>query len=269
MSLASSALRRPVTTLSATLAVVLLGACRSGGCRCRSSPTLPCRSSRSGPSTPARRRPRYRAWSPSRWRKRWRRRRGWSELRFDQPERRSDHDAPVRLGHQHGPDGAPGARAARQRPGAAARARRAPHPPHQRTRVSGRSRCWRSRARETSSSIARTAEDVHARRLEQLAGVASVAVAGKPEEEIRVEVDPEQVAGPRDFSRPDRHRGAGGQRQRARRHGAPRAVPPAAPGLTRSSASPEEDPRHAGGPGRAPAPGSVTSPRSASPPPTP
>jgi len=41
-------------------------------------------------------------------------------------------------------------------------------------------------------SIARTAEDVHARRLEQLSGVASVAVAGKPEEEIRVEVNPEK-----------------------------------------------------------------------------
>jgi HAE1 family hydrophobic/amphiphilic exporter-1 len=42
-------------------------------------------------------------------------------------------------------------------------------------------------------SIARTAEDVHARRLEQLSGVASVAVAGKPEEEIRVEVDPDKA----------------------------------------------------------------------------
>lgn len=42
-------------------------------------------------------------------------------------------------------------------------------------------------------SIARTAEDVHARRLEQLAGVASVAVAGKPEEEYRVEVDPDRA----------------------------------------------------------------------------
>jgi HAE1 family hydrophobic/amphiphilic exporter-1 len=42
-------------------------------------------------------------------------------------------------------------------------------------------------------SIARTAEDVHARRLEQLPGVASVAVAGKPEEEVRVEVDPERA----------------------------------------------------------------------------
>lgn len=42
-------------------------------------------------------------------------------------------------------------------------------------------------------SIARLAEDVHARRLEQLPGVASVAVAGKPEEEIRVEVDPEKA----------------------------------------------------------------------------
>ncbi len=42
-------------------------------------------------------------------------------------------------------------------------------------------------------AIARTAEDVHARRLEQLPGVSSVAVAGKPEEEIRVEVDPERA----------------------------------------------------------------------------
>jgi HAE1 family hydrophobic/amphiphilic exporter-1 len=42
-------------------------------------------------------------------------------------------------------------------------------------------------------SIARTAEDVHARRLEQLSGVASVAVAGQPEEEIRVEVDPDRA----------------------------------------------------------------------------
>lgn len=39
-------------------------------------------------------------------------------------------------------------------------------------------------------SIARIAEDVHARRLEQLSGVAAVAVAGRPEEEIRVEVLP-------------------------------------------------------------------------------
>ncbi|MEK6598215.1 MAG: efflux RND transporter permease subunit, partial [Gemmatimonadota bacterium] len=42
-------------------------------------------------------------------------------------------------------------------------------------------------------SISRLAEDVHARRLEQLPGVASVAVAGKPEEEVRVEVDPERA----------------------------------------------------------------------------
>ncbi|MBX3146321.1 MAG: efflux RND transporter permease subunit [Gemmatimonadales bacterium] len=42
-------------------------------------------------------------------------------------------------------------------------------------------------------SIARTARDVHARRLEQLAGVASVAVAGEPEDEIRVEIDPERT----------------------------------------------------------------------------
>ncbi|MBM4185861.1 MAG: efflux RND transporter permease subunit [Gemmatimonadetes bacterium] len=42
-------------------------------------------------------------------------------------------------------------------------------------------------------SIARTARDVHARRLEQLAGVASVAVVGEPKDEVRVEVDPERL----------------------------------------------------------------------------
>ncbi len=42
-------------------------------------------------------------------------------------------------------------------------------------------------------SIARTARDVHARRLEQLAGIASVAVVGEPEDEIRVEIDPERT----------------------------------------------------------------------------
>ncbi|MDH5233781.1 MAG: efflux RND transporter permease subunit [Gemmatimonadota bacterium] len=38
--------------------------------------------------------------------------------------------------------------------------------------------------------LGRTATDVHARRLEQIAGVASVAVTGAPEDEIRIEVDP-------------------------------------------------------------------------------
>ncbi|MEO8201371.1 MAG: efflux RND transporter permease subunit, partial [Gemmatimonadota bacterium] len=42
-------------------------------------------------------------------------------------------------------------------------------------------------------SIARTAAEVHARRLEQLDGVASVAVVGEPEDEIRVEIDPERI----------------------------------------------------------------------------
>ena len=42
-------------------------------------------------------------------------------------------------------------------------------------------------------SISRTAAEVHARRLEQLDGVASVAVVGSPEDEIRVEVDPERI----------------------------------------------------------------------------
>ncbi len=41
--------------------------------------------------------------------------------------------------------------------------------------------------------LARTAEDVHARRLEQIAGVASVAVVGAPEDEIRIEVDPARM----------------------------------------------------------------------------
>jgi HAE1 family hydrophobic/amphiphilic exporter-1 len=42
-------------------------------------------------------------------------------------------------------------------------------------------------------TMARTAEDVHARRLEQLGGVASVAVVGAPEEEIRIEADPDRL----------------------------------------------------------------------------
>jgi HAE1 family hydrophobic/amphiphilic exporter-1 len=41
-------------------------------------------------------------------------------------------------------------------------------------------------------AIARTAIEVHARRLEQLEGIASVAVVGDPKDEIRVEVDPEK-----------------------------------------------------------------------------
>jgi HAE1 family hydrophobic/amphiphilic exporter-1 len=43
------------------------------------------------------------------------------------------------------------------------------------------------------SSIARTAREVHARRLEQLAGISSVAVVGSPEDEVRIEVDPEKM----------------------------------------------------------------------------
>ncbi len=41
--------------------------------------------------------------------------------------------------------------------------------------------------------LARTAEDVFARRLEQIAGVASVAVVGAPADEIRVDVDPDRL----------------------------------------------------------------------------
>lgn len=42
-------------------------------------------------------------------------------------------------------------------------------------------------------SIANTAREVHARRLEQIAGVASVAVVGDPQDEIRVDVDPDRA----------------------------------------------------------------------------
>jgi HAE1 family hydrophobic/amphiphilic exporter-1 len=41
--------------------------------------------------------------------------------------------------------------------------------------------------------LARTAEDVYARRFEQIAGVASVAVVGTPTDEIRIEVDPAKM----------------------------------------------------------------------------
>lgn len=41
--------------------------------------------------------------------------------------------------------------------------------------------------------LARTAKEVHARRLEQIAGVSSVAVVGAPEDEIRIEVDPARM----------------------------------------------------------------------------
>lgn len=42
-------------------------------------------------------------------------------------------------------------------------------------------------------SLSRTALEVHARRLEQLEGVASVAVVGAPEDEIRVDLDPARM----------------------------------------------------------------------------
>ena len=42
-------------------------------------------------------------------------------------------------------------------------------------------------------SLARNARDVHARRLEQLEGVASVAVVGAPEDEVRVELNPNRL----------------------------------------------------------------------------
>ena len=43
--------------------------------------------------------------------------------------------------------------------------------------------------------LARTAEDVYARRFEQIGGVASVAVVGTPQDEIRIEVDPARMRG--------------------------------------------------------------------------
>lgn len=42
-------------------------------------------------------------------------------------------------------------------------------------------------------SLARIARDVHARRLEQIEGVASVAVVGAPDDEIRVDLDPDKL----------------------------------------------------------------------------
>ncbi len=42
-------------------------------------------------------------------------------------------------------------------------------------------------------ALARTALEVHARRLEQIAGVASVAVVGAPEDEVRVDLDPARL----------------------------------------------------------------------------
>lgn len=42
-------------------------------------------------------------------------------------------------------------------------------------------------------SLARAAADVHARRLEQIEGVASVAVVGAPEDQIRVDLDPDKL----------------------------------------------------------------------------
>ena len=43
--------------------------------------------------------------------------------------------------------------------------------------------------------LARTAEDVYARRFEQIGGVSSVAVVGTPSDEIRIEVDPARMRG--------------------------------------------------------------------------
>lgn len=42
-------------------------------------------------------------------------------------------------------------------------------------------------------SLARIAEEVHSRRLEQVAGVASVAVAGAPQDQIRIDIDPDKL----------------------------------------------------------------------------
>ncbi len=42
-------------------------------------------------------------------------------------------------------------------------------------------------------AIANTAQDVHARRLEQIAGISSVAVVGAPSDEIRVDIDPDRA----------------------------------------------------------------------------
>jgi HAE1 family hydrophobic/amphiphilic exporter-1 len=46
---------------------------------------------------------------------------------------------------------------------------------------------------EDLRDLARTANDVHARRLEQITGIASVAVVGALEDEIRIDADPEKL----------------------------------------------------------------------------
>lgn len=64
-------------------------------------------------------------------------------------------------------------------------------------------------------SLARTAEEVHARRLEQISGVASVAVAGAPEDQIRVDLNPDRLRSlgltPEDVAQAIRNENATGQ----------------------------------------------------------
>jgi hypothetical protein len=74
-------------------------------------------------------------------------------------------------------------------------------------------------------ALGRTANDVHARRLEQISGVASVAVVGAPEDEIRIEVDPDKMRALGLSTERRRHRGAERQCQWRRRHDPSRTVP--------------------------------------------
>ena len=107
----------------------------------------------------------------------------------------------------------------------------------------------------------RTAEEVHARRLEQLDGVASVAVVGAPKDEIRVEVDPARHARARPHARRRRH--APSRPPTRPRRAAPSAGGSSASrcGRSPSSARPTRS-RHARRPAGSAASGCATSPRS-------
>ena len=79
-------------------------------------------------------------------------------------------------------------------------------------------------------AIARLAEQVLARRLEQIDGVASVAVTGVPEDEIRVELDPARLRALGLTTGDVVQGGEGRQCQRPGWHHPPRSVPVLGPG---------------------------------------
>ena len=260
VSLASAALRRPVTTVAATLAVVLLGAVSLG----RLPGVAAARRLPAGAHHPHRlpRRRRQRSLPPRRRADRGGRRgdAGAGRAALGEPERRSG----TTLRFAWGTDMTKTVLQVRERldnaraqlPDRAERPTLLTSDPGERPIA-----VLALTGPGDLRSIARTAEDVHARRLEQLAGVASVAVVGEPNDEIRVEVDPEHARALGLTPGRHRHRRQRGQRRRARRHGSPGAVPLLGPRPHRVP-SVERDPRHAGRPGAERDPAARTSPRS-------